>query len=181
MQTFILSDCDSPVNMIYYKYLTNYNMCTQMTQFNMSAYYLKHWPINQSWHCWESFETKDTKRCILNDVFGSWKRWENVEARTIDGAFWRYLKRCSCSWNCWEHLKKQGRKMVHSGAIWNDFSEVGTAEKLLKDWRKNNAFWCYLKRCFGSWNCLENLKPRKHNGAFGRFSKNVVDDFQGSY
>jgi len=42
MQTFILSDCDSPVNMIYYKYLTNYNMCTQMTQFNMSAYYLKH-------------------------------------------------------------------------------------------------------------------------------------------
>jgi len=41
MQTFILSDCDSPVNMIYYKYLTNYNMCTQMTNFNMFAHYLK--------------------------------------------------------------------------------------------------------------------------------------------
>jgi len=35
------------------------------TDDNMSAHYLKHWPINQSWHCWESFETKDTTRCIL--------------------------------------------------------------------------------------------------------------------
>jgi len=31
----------------------------------MSAHYLKHRPINQSWHCWESFATNDTKRCIL--------------------------------------------------------------------------------------------------------------------
>ena len=42
--------------------------------------------------------------------------------------------------------------MVHSGAI---IQEVGTAQKM--------------------------LKAKKLNGAFGRFSKNVVDDIQGSY
>ena len=28
---------------------------------------------------------------------------------------------------------------------------------------------------------IRNLKARKLNGAFGRLSENVVDDFQGSY
>ena len=45
--------------------------------------------------------------------------------------------------------------MVHYGAIWNNVLEVGTACKI--------------------------LKIRKLNGALGRFSRNVVDDFQGSY
>jgi len=49
MQSFILSDCVT-VRSIWYLYD------------NMSSYYLKPWPINQSWHCWDSF---DTKRCIL--------------------------------------------------------------------------------------------------------------------
>ena len=120
MQILILS---CPVNMIYYKYLTNYNVCTQMRRFNMSAHYIKHWHIYQSWHWWESFETKDTKRCIL--MFLEVEKDEKMlKTRTIDGAFWRNLKRCSCSWNCWEHLKKQGRKIMHSDAIWNDVLEL---------------------------------------------------------
>ena len=45
--------------------------------------------------------------------------------------------------------------MVHCDAICNDVLEVGSAQ---------NKF-----------------KARKLNGAFGRFSKNVVDDFQGIY
>jgi len=39
--------------------------------------------------------------------------------------------------------------------------EVGTAKKLLKARKLNGAFWCYLKRCFGSWNCIENFVERK--------------------
>ena len=35
------------------------------TDDDMFAHYLKHGHINQSWHCLESFETKDTKRYIL--------------------------------------------------------------------------------------------------------------------
>ena len=46
--------------------------------------------------------------------------------------------------------------MEHSGAIRNGvLEEVGTAEQI--------------------------LKTRKLNGAFGHFSKNVVDDFRGNY
>ena len=51
----------------------------------------------------------------------------------------------------------QGRCMVHSDTIKNDVLEFGTAEKILKARMQNCAFWCYLKRCFGSWNCLENF------------------------
>ena len=25
----------------------------------------------------------------------------------------------------------------------------------------NGAFWCYLKQCFGSWNCLENFESKE--------------------
>jgi len=34
--------------------------------------------------------------------------------------------------------------MVHSGAIWNDVLEVGTAEKMLKARGQKDAFWRYL-------------------------------------
>ena len=42
---------DSPVNVIYYKYLTHYNVCSQITICLL----------------------------ILNDVFGSWNWWKNDE------------------------------------------------------------------------------------------------------
>jgi len=97
------------------------------------------WPINQRWHCWEHFETKDTKRCILAHfewcfwklkmMSKCWKQGqfisevgtaENIlKPRTIYGALWRYLKRCS-------------------------------AEKTLKAKTQNGAFYCYLNRCLGN-------------------------------
>jgi len=39
--------------------------------------------------------------------------------------------------------------------------EVGNAEKMLKARGINGAFWRYLKRCFGSGNCLENVESKK--------------------
>ena len=33
MQTFILTDCDSPVNMIYYTYLTHYKVYVHIWQY----------------------------------------------------------------------------------------------------------------------------------------------------
>ena len=34
---------------------------------------------------------------------------------------------------------------------------------LRKCWirKLNGAFWCYLKRCFGSWNCWENIETKE--------------------
>ena len=82
---------------------------------NMFAHYLNHWPINRSWHCWESFETKDTKRCILahfERCFGSWKWWVKVESlgrsqayarthvRTVIFGWWKRWKLEKCN-NIW--------------------------------------------------------------------------------
>jgi len=68
-----------------------------------------------------------------------------LKARTI---FILKLEQLRTFWN-------QGRYMMHSGAFWNDVLEDGTAEKTLKARTHNGAFWCYSKRCFGSWNCWE--------------------------
>ena len=195
MQTFILSDIWSTI----IKYFSDDNM---------SARYLKPWPINQRWQCWDSFETKDNKRCILahfEQCFVSWKWWGNVESkmvhsdairifvlsevgtaenilksRTIYGAFWRYFKWCSWSWNCWEKIKSKDAKWWIL-ALFKTILMKKIAEKMWKAWKLNDAFWRYSKRCFGSWNCLENVEVRKLNGTFGRFSKNAVDEFPGSY
>ena len=77
---------------------------------------------------------------ILNDVFGSWKWWVNVESK--DKLFLK-LEQLRTFWN-------QGRYMVLSGGIWNDVLEDGPAEKTLKAKTQNGAFWCYLNRCLGS-------------------------------
>jgi len=39
--------------------------------------------------------------------------------------------------------------------------KVGTAEKVLKARKQNGAFWRYLKRCFGSWNCWEKCESKE--------------------
>ena len=85
--------------------------------------------------CWESFKGKDTKRYILalfETVFLKFellrKLWKQGERHS---AFWCRLKR---------RLK------------------VGTAEKMLKSCTIDDAFWRYLKRRFGSWNCWENFE-----------------------
>ena len=94
------------------------------TDDNMPADYLKHLPINQSWHCWESFETlrplKGAFLRILNNVFGSWKWWENVETRPIDGAFLHYRNRFFPKLEQLRTFWIKGQCMMHSDAIWND-------------------------------------------------------------
>ena len=107
---------------------------------NMSAHYLEPWPINQSWQYWDGFETKDTKRCILvhfercfwklkmlrklwnqgwymvhsgaisNDVLEVGTAEKILKTRKLDGAFWRYSKRCFGSWNCWEKFESTEAK-----------------------------------------------------------------------
>ena len=118
---------------------------------NMFAHYLKHWPINQSWHWWESFETKDTKRCILERCFWKlkmmstcWKQGQDfsevgtaeniLKPRTIYGALWRYLKRCSWRWNCWENFKSKNTK---------------------------RCILALFEWFLGSWNCWENLESKE--------------------
>ena len=56
---------------------------------------------------------------------------------------------------------KQREKLVHSDAICNGVLEVGTAEKNVKARKLNGALWCCMKRCFGSWNCLENVESKE--------------------
>ena len=51
---------------------------------------------------------------------------------------------------------------------------------MLKARKLNGAFWNFLKRFFGSLNCLENVETKEAKWAFERFSKNVVDDLQGN-
>ena len=66
-------------------------------------------------------------RIIFERYFGAAKQiWK---PRTIYCAFWGYLKRCAWSLSCWKNNESKDAKMVHSGALWNDVLEVGTAEK----------------------------------------------------
>ena len=50
--------------------------------------------------------------------------------------------------------------MMHSGAIWNNVLEDGSAEKTLKTRKENGAFWRYLKQCSWRWKCWENDKSK---------------------
>ena len=88
-----------------------------------------------------------------------------VKSRTLNGALWRYLKRCFGSWNSGKNL----RKNTLNGAFF--FNLI-----FLKTRSLNDALCRNLKRCFGSWNCWEpppppKKKPRSLNGAFCRSLK----------
>ena len=67
--------------------------------------------------------------------------------------------------------QKQRLRMVHSGAIWNDVLEVGTAEKILKVRMLNDVFWCYLKGVYGSLKYRENVESNGENGAYWLYLK----------
>ena len=92
---------------------------------------------------------------ILNDGFGSWKWWDNVESTDkIWCILTLYENNYFGSWNTWEHFELNlGWYMMHSGAIWNHVLKVETAENILKQRKLNVQFWRHLKRCFGSCNC----------------------------
>ena len=95
---------------------------------------------------------------IWNDVLEVVIAEKFLKSWAIDVSFWGYLKRCSWSWNCWENFEilddrwfilrlfettfwklqllrqiwKLWGEMVHSGLLWNNVFEVGTAEKKWK-------------------------------------------------
>jgi len=57
-----------------------------------------------------------------------------LKARRLNGAIWRYLKRCFGNWNCLENVETKEAK------------------------------WCNMalfKTVFGSWNCLENYESKE--------------------
>ena len=115
------------------------------------------WPINQSCHCWKSFETKDTKRCILERCFWKlkmmstcWKQGQDfsevgtaeniLKPRTIYGALWRYLKRCSWRRNSWENFKSKDTKWCIMALFETIFRKLVLLRKLWKQGEK----WCIL-------------------------------------
>ena len=100
--------------------------------------------------------------CILNDGFGSWKWWDNVES-TGNRYCTLTLKENIVfgSWNTWEQFELNDDNMVHSGAIWNDVLKVGTTEIFFKARTQNDALWCYLKRFIWRWNCWEKFESKE--------------------
>jgi len=56
-------------------------------------------------------------------------------------------------------LKKRKKARTQTVTFWRYLKR--TAEKKLKERRKDGALWCYLKWCFGSWNCLEKIESIK--------------------
>ena len=106
-----------------------------------------------------------------------------LKSRTLNVAFWCYLKQCFGSWNCWEHFDfimtqfesmfwkwellrkcwKRKRQMGHFNTICNDVLEVETGKKKMKARTLNCAFWRNLKQCFGSLNCWENVESEDAN------------------
>ena len=98
---------------------------------------------------------------ILNNVFGSWKWWENVEnkdnrwqSEAIRNFFLSEIGTVE------RRFRKQLLYMVHSDVIWNDIRKVGTAEDILEARTQNGALWRFLKQCLRSRNCLENFKSK---------------------
>ena len=87
----------------------------------------------------------------LKRCFGCWIAEKRFKSWTIDGASWRYLQRCSWSLSCWDNFKSNDAKWCIL-ALFKKRLEVGTAEKNWKQARTIDcALWRYLKRCFGCW------------------------------
>ena len=67
----------------------------------------------------------------------------------LNGAFGQYLngilELMFLKFELLRKLKKQWREMVHSGPLWNNVLEFGTAEKKLKARGNNDALWKQLK------------------------------------
>ena len=126
--------------------------------------------LRKLWKQGENVEHSDT---IWNDVL---EVWAAEKKRTWNGVFWRSLKRCIVSWKCWEHVKSKGEQQCFGIWNWSEIVEVmddrwciltlfetmflkfELLRKLWKQEEKRGAFWCYLKRCFGIWDCFENLE-----------------------
>ena len=82
------------------------------------------------------------------------RKLKKQKTRTLNGAFWRFLKRYFGSW----------RNFEIKDANWSVLSLFKTMFLKLKLLRKMKikplyvAFWYNLNRSFGSWNCWEHLE-----------------------
>ena len=60
--------------------------------------------------------------------------------------------------------KEKLKARTQNGAFWRylrRFLGSWNCWEKLEAGRKNGAFWRYLKRCFGSWNCLDNFESKQ--------------------
>ena len=112
-----------------------------------------------------------------NDGLEVWTTWKILKARKLNGAFRRYFEMLFGKFE----LLKQNESKEAKWCILALFETEFGSWNCLENAESKEAKWCILHGCFGSWNCLKKLKPKKLDGAFGRFSQNVVDDFHGSY
>ena len=129
------------------------------------------------WNC--------NKKMKTGTVYSSFGAAEKMKTRTVNGVFWRYLKRYGTA----EIILKQGRFRVYYDCNEKNSTCVDFIKRM---WRRLpairelliirtliGAFCRYLKRYFGN---TENiLKTRKVNGAFWRFWRPMLDDLFGSH
>ena len=110
------------------------------------------------WKCREHFENKDGIWCILiicNDL----ELQKKLITRTINGAFWRYLKR-------FETAEQIMKTRTVNGAFWWYLKRFGTAEKKMTTRTINGAF-------DGIWNDFETAMRKKYMFWFNQ-SRSVV-------
>ena len=93
--------------------------------------------------------------------FWSWNSWEHFES---NDDIWCSLVVFQMMFLKMELLRKTFKPRTQNGAFWRylkRFLGSWNCWEILKARRKNSAFWCYLKRCFGSSNCLANFESKK--------------------
>ena len=91
------------------------------------------------WNCKENVENRDAKWCILTafETILNYRE-KNMKTRTLNGAFWRYLKQFGIADT---FLKTR----TLNSAFWRHSKLFGTGEKKMKTRTINGAFWLYLK------------------------------------
>ena len=88
------------------------------------------------------------------------------------------------SWNCWENFESKEAKWGILALLETLF---GRSWSCLEYFENKEAKWCILElfeKVYWKLELLRKFESNafcKLNGAFGHFSKNVVDDFRGNY
>ena len=93
-------------------------------------------------------KNKDAKGCILTVFETIWNYREMfLKTRTLDGAFWRYLKQFGTA-------EKNLKTKTVKGAFWRHLNQFGTAENFLKTRTLNGASFETI------WNCRHNFENK---------------------
>ena len=83
----------------------------------------------------------------LKRCFGSWNCWGKMKSRTLIVAFKRYFKRCFGRWKCWETFEIKDAKRCINALFEMMFGSLNCWDKLKTNRLPNGAFWLDLKRC----------------------------------